>query len=93
MQTCEHLIEDDVPEEKYVLFMFNGQRAQRLEVTEESEVFSRNIAEGTEFHATIYHLIKDMASEAAMEIIEKTHYLFIDTVFQLLFMTKVLTYS
>ncbi|KAJ6666263.1 hypothetical protein lerEdw1_000535 [Lerista edwardsae] len=92
-RACEHLIQDDVPEEKYVLFMFNGQRAQRLEVKEESEVFSKNIAEGTEFHATIYHLIKDMASDAAMEIIQNAHYLFIDTIFQLLFLTKVLTYS
>ncbi|XP_066489869.1 dynein axonemal intermediate chain 7 [Tiliqua scincoides] len=91
-KACEHLVEEDVPED-WVLFMFSGQRAQRLEITEDSDVFSKNIAEGTEFHSTLYHLIKDMASEAAMETIKKTHYLFIDTVFQLLFATRVLTYS
>lgn len=93
LQACEHKDEDPVPEQDWILFMFSDLRAQRLDITEESKVFSKNIAKGTEFHSTVYHLIKDMASEAAMETIKNTHYLFINTVFQLLFATRVLTYS
>nr|XP_034982500.1 protein CASC1 [Zootoca vivipara] len=90
---CEHLKQEPVWEEKWLLVMFNGQRAQRLQLTEESNHFSKNIAEDTEFHSTLYHLIKDLGSEEAMERIKEAHHLFIDAVYQLLLSTKILTYS
>ncbi|XP_060632378.2 dynein axonemal intermediate chain 7 [Anolis sagrei] len=92
-KACEHLAQEPVKEDNWALYMFSGQRAQRLEITEESEAFSNNIAEDTEFHSTLYHLIKDASSEEGMERVSKTHYLFIDAVYQLLLATRVLTYS
>ncbi|XP_062839307.1 dynein axonemal intermediate chain 7 isoform X2 [Anolis carolinensis] len=92
-RACEHLDQEPVKEENWALYMFSGQRAQRLQITEESEAFSNNIAEETEFHSTLYHLIKDASSEEGMARVSKTHYLFIDTVYQLLLATRVLTYS
>ncbi|KAJ7329261.1 hypothetical protein JRQ81_015435 [Phrynocephalus forsythii] len=92
-KACEHLTEGPVKEESWALYMFNGQRAQRLELTEDSETFSRNIAENTEFHSTLYHLIRDASSEMGMERVNHAHCLFTDAVYQLLLATKVLTYS
>ncbi|XP_053262569.1 dynein axonemal intermediate chain 7 [Podarcis raffonei] len=90
---CEHLSKEPVWDKDWALLMFNGQRAQRLQLTEESDNFSKNIAEDTEFHSTLYHLIKDFGSEEAMERIRQAHHLFIDVVYQLLLSTKLLTYS
>ncbi|CAI5786486.1 Dynein axonemal intermediate chain 7 [Podarcis lilfordi] len=90
---CEHLSKEPVWDKDWALLMFNGQRAQRLQLTEDSDNFSKNIAEDTEFHSTLYHLIKDFGSEEAMERIRQAHHLFIDVVYQLLLSTKLLTYS
>uniref|UniRef100_A0A8C3TC70 Dynein axonemal intermediate chain 7 n=1 Tax=Chelydra serpentina TaxID=8475 RepID=A0A8C3TC70_CHESE len=79
--------------QNWSLYMFNGQRAQRLKISETSEAFSEELAENTEFHSTLYHLIKDFASEEAIEKVKKTSCLFIDATYQLLMATRVLTYS
>ncbi|XP_053107402.1 dynein axonemal intermediate chain 7 isoform X3 [Hemicordylus capensis] len=92
-KACEHLEETEIHEDSWALYMFNGQRAQRLQIKEESDAFSKNIAEDTEFHSTLYHLIKDAAGDAAMAKVLQTHFLFIDTVYQLLLATRVLTYA
>ncbi|XP_042325811.1 dynein axonemal intermediate chain 7 isoform X5 [Sceloporus undulatus] len=92
-KACEHLTQEPITDGEWALYMFSGQRAQRLEITEESQVFSKNIAEDTEFHSTLYHLIRDASSEEGMERVNHTHYLFIDAVYHLLLATKVLTYS
>ncbi|KAG8138443.1 hypothetical protein E2320_004341 [Naja naja] len=80
-------------EEEWELYMFNGQRAQKLAIDEESDAFSKNIAEGSEFHSTLYHLLKDTGSEDAMDRVKQSNYLFIDAVCQMLLATRVLTYS
>ncbi|XP_075754692.1 dynein axonemal intermediate chain 7 isoform X3 [Pelodiscus sinensis] len=92
-KVSEHLKTDTVTEEDWSLYMFNGQRAQRLKINESSEAFSEELASNTEFHSTLYHLIKDFASEEALEKVKKTSCLFIDAVYQLLIATRVLTYS
>uniref|UniRef100_A0A8D0LCV6 Dynein axonemal intermediate chain 7 n=1 Tax=Sphenodon punctatus TaxID=8508 RepID=A0A8D0LCV6_SPHPU len=92
-KVSEHLKEGPVQDEDWSLYMFNSQRAQRLRITEHSEAFSEDLAERTEFHSTLFHMIKDFATEAAVEKVKCTHYLFIDAVFQLLFAIRVLTYS
>ncbi|KAH0617144.1 hypothetical protein JD844_028844 [Phrynosoma platyrhinos] len=92
-KACEHLTQEPIKDEEWDLYMFSGQRAQRLEITEESKAFSKNIAEDTEFHSTLYHLIRDASSEEGMERVNHTHYLFIDAVYHLLLATRVLTYS
>uniref|UniRef100_A0A8D2KY81 Dynein axonemal intermediate chain 7 n=1 Tax=Varanus komodoensis TaxID=61221 RepID=A0A8D2KY81_VARKO len=92
-KACEHLGQEEVSDGSWALYMFNGQRAQRLEISEESETFSKNIAEDTEFHSTLYHLIRDAGSDAGMERVNHTDCLFVDVVHQLLLATRVLTYS
>uniref|UniRef100_A0A8C0GAE5 Dynein axonemal intermediate chain 7 n=1 Tax=Chelonoidis abingdonii TaxID=106734 RepID=A0A8C0GAE5_CHEAB len=92
-KVSEHLKTDAVKDEDWSLYMFNGQRAQRLKISETSEAFSEDLAENTEFHSTLYHLIKDFASEEAIEKVKKASCLFIDAIYQLLITTRVLTYS
>ncbi|XP_062990586.1 dynein axonemal intermediate chain 7 [Elgaria multicarinata webbii] len=92
-KSCEHLTQDPVRDATWALYMFNGERAQRLMITEESDAFSKNIAEDTEFHSTLYHLLRDASTDAGMERVSHTHYLFIDAVYQLLLATRVLTYA
>ncbi|XP_026534059.1 protein CASC1 [Notechis scutatus] len=93
-KACEHLTdEEQILEEEWELYMFNGQRAQKLAIDEESNAFSKNIAEGSEFHSTLYHLLKDTGSKDAMDRVKQSNYLFIDAVYQMLLATRVLTYS
>ncbi|XP_060101922.1 dynein axonemal intermediate chain 7 [Heteronotia binoei] len=90
-KACE-CSEQEVPE-NWALYMFNGQRAQKLRLTESSDTFSKAIADESEFHSTLFHLLKDTASEAALDRVQRAHYLFIDCVYQLLTATRLLSYA
>ncbi|NXE21401.1 CASC1 protein, partial [Ardeotis kori] len=90
-KVSEHLKADSVKE--WSLYMFNGQKAQKLKITETSEAFSEELEEGSEFHSTLYHMLKDFASKEAIDKVETAGFLFIDVVYQLLLATRVLTYS
>uniref|UniRef100_A0A8C5MCP3 Dynein axonemal intermediate chain 7 n=1 Tax=Leptobrachium leishanense TaxID=445787 RepID=A0A8C5MCP3_9ANUR len=83
----------DTSEESWALYMLNPHRTQRLKISESSEAFSAELFERSEFHSTLYHMIKDYASPDAMEAPKNTHHLFLDCVHQILSMTRVLTYS
>ncbi|XP_040985586.1 dynein intermediate chain CFAP94, axonemal isoform X10 [Aquila chrysaetos chrysaetos] len=87
----EHLKADSVKD--WSLYMFNGQKAQKLKITETSEAFSEELEEDSEFHSTLYHMLKDFASKEAIDKVETANFLFIDVVYQLLLATRVLTYS
>lgn len=73
--------------------MFNGQRAQKLKITEASEAFSEELEEDSEFHSTLYHMLKDSASKEAVDKVGGASFLFVDVVYELLLATRVLTYS
>ncbi|XP_052644753.1 dynein axonemal intermediate chain 7 isoform X7 [Harpia harpyja] len=90
-KVSEHLKADSVKD--WSLYMFNGQKAQKLKITETSEAFSEELEEDSEFHSTLYHMLKDFASKEAIDKVETTNFLFIDVVYQLLLATRVLTYS
>uniref|UniRef100_A0A8C3MF20 Dynein axonemal intermediate chain 7 n=1 Tax=Geospiza parvula TaxID=87175 RepID=A0A8C3MF20_GEOPR len=75
------------------LLMFNGEKVQHLKLTESSEAFLEELEEESEFHSTLYHMVKDSASNEAMEKVERAGCLFIDSVYQLLLATRVLAYS
>ncbi|KAJ7415995.1 Protein CASC1 [Willisornis vidua] len=92
-QVSEHLEADSVKDNNWSLYMFNGQKAQKLKITESSEAFSEELEEDSEFHSTLYHQLKDFASKGAMERVEAASFLFSDVVYQLLLATRVLTYS
>ncbi|NXJ82345.1 CASC1 protein, partial [Trogon melanurus] len=92
-KVSEHLKVDALKDEDWCLYMFNGQKAQKLKITETSEAFSEELEEDSEFHSTLYHMLKDSASKEAIDKIETASFLFIDVVYQLLLATRVLTYS
>lgn len=73
--------------------MFSGNRAQRLKIDEDSEAFSEALKEETEFHSTLYHMIKDFASQEAMEKINGPDSQFIDSVCHMLLCIRLLSYS
>ncbi|XP_071405735.1 dynein axonemal intermediate chain 7-like [Pithys albifrons albifrons] len=92
-QVSEHLEADSVKDSNWSLYMFDGQKAQKLKITESSEAFSEELEEDSEFHSTLYHQLKDFANKGAMERVEAASFLFSDVVDQLLLATRVLTYS
>ncbi|XP_065530191.1 dynein axonemal intermediate chain 7 isoform X2 [Lathamus discolor] len=92
-KVSEHLKAESVKDEDWSLYLFNGQKAQKLKITESSEAFSEEIEEDSEFHSTIYHMLKDFSSKEAIDKVETASFLFIDVVYQLLLATRVLTYS
>ncbi|XP_061864931.1 dynein axonemal intermediate chain 7 isoform X4 [Colius striatus] len=93
IKVSEHLTADSVKDKDWCLCMFNGQKAQKLKISETSEAFSDELEEGAEFHSTLYHMLKDFASKDAIAKVEAANFLFIDSVYQLLLATRVLTYS
>ncbi|OXB58298.1 hypothetical protein ASZ78_012581, partial [Callipepla squamata] len=89
----EHLKAESVTDEEWSLYMFNGQRAQKLKISEASEAFSAELEADSEFHSTLYHMLRDSASKAAIDKVNTANFLFVDAVCQLLLATRVLTYS
>ncbi|XP_023421076.2 dynein axonemal intermediate chain 7 isoform X2 [Cavia porcellus] len=77
----------------WALFMFSGDRAQRLKIQEDSASFSEALGEDMEFHSTLYHMVKDFASKEAMERTRSSSCQFIDSVCYMLLSTRVLSYS
>ncbi|XP_043823533.1 dynein axonemal intermediate chain 7 [Dromiciops gliroides] len=92
-KASELLKKDYVEDHEWSLYMFNGERAQKLKINELSEEFSEELQDDTEFHSTLYHMIKDFTSEAALQRIRNSNYLFTDAVCKLLLSVRVLTYS
>ncbi|XP_062490778.1 dynein axonemal intermediate chain 7 isoform X2 [Pezoporus occidentalis] len=90
-KVSEHLKAESVKD--WSLYLFNGQKAQKLKITESSEAFSEEREEDSEFHSTIYHMLKDFSSKEAIDKVETASFLFTDVVYQLLLATRVLTYS
>ncbi|MBN3317521.1 CASC1 protein, partial [Atractosteus spatula] len=93
MQVSEHLKTDPVSEEEWSLYLLSTQKAMRLKNREYCESFSTELAEGSEFHSTFLHMLKERMCDAALDRINHSHYLFIDCVQKLLYATRVLTYS
>lgn len=91
-QVREHLSEE-VEQNPWVLLMFSGDRAQMLKMQEESDKFSETLREDSEFHSTIYHMMKDFASPGAMEMVRHSDCQFIDSVCYMLLSIRVLSYS
>ena len=90
----EHLNkEEPIQNPNWALLMFNGDRAQRLKIDEYSEAFSEALKEETEFHSTVYHMVKDFASEEAMEKIRSSKCQLIDSVCHMLLSIRLLSYS
>ncbi|XP_013366900.1 PREDICTED: protein CASC1 isoform X2 [Chinchilla lanigera] len=89
----EHLSDEHTETPNWELYMFSGDRAWRLKIEEESESFSEALGEKTEFHSTLFHMVKDFASKEAIEKVRRSSCQFIDSVCYLLLSTRVLSYS
>ncbi|XP_056338414.1 dynein axonemal intermediate chain 7 isoform X2 [Oenanthe melanoleuca] len=89
----EHLTAGSPEDNNWSLYMFSGEKVQNLKLTETSEAFSEDLEEESEFHSTLYHMLKDTASNKAMDKVEGAGFLFIDSVYQLLHATRVLAFS
>lgn len=88
IRECHNSSNDD-----WCIYMLSTQRTQRLRVSETDDTFSEDLYEGSEFHSTLYHMIKDYSNPDAIDRLKHSHHLFVDCVQQLLSMTRVLTYS
>ncbi|KAM3925258.1 dynein axonemal intermediate chain 7 [Leptodactylus fuscus] len=78
---------------EWALYLLSTRRAQRLKVTESCDTFSEELYEGSEFHSTLYHMVRDYSSAEATARLRHSHHLHMDCVYELLSATKVLTYS
>ncbi|NXI23058.1 CASC1 protein, partial [Sterrhoptilus dennistouni] len=92
-QVSEHPTAGSAKDDDWSLYMFSGEKIQNLKLTETSEAFSEELKEESEFHSTLYHMLKDSASSEAMDKVGRAGFLFIDSVYQLLLATRVLAYS
>ncbi|CAO2607158.1 Dynein axonemal intermediate chain 7, partial [Lemmus lemmus] len=86
-------VKEDLAEANDHLLMFTGDRAQMLKIREDSEAFSEALKEETEFHSTLYHMVKDFASPEAMEKVRHSDCQFIDSVCHMLLSIRVLSFS
>ncbi|XP_066523222.1 dynein axonemal intermediate chain 7 isoform X2 [Hoplias malabaricus] len=93
LQVCEQLEAGPVPERAWSLYLLGAQRNQRLKMTEMNEEFSSELANGTEFHSTFLHLLRDSMSPEGRARVSHSHHLFLHTVQRLLCATRVLTFS
>ncbi|XP_066561446.1 dynein axonemal intermediate chain 7 isoform X1 [Amia ocellicauda] len=93
IQVSEHLKTEPVAEEEWALYLLSARRSLRLKITEYSSAFEADLAEGTEFHSTFLHMVKDGISDSVLERVNQSRPLFIDCVHKLLCATRVLTYS
>ncbi|XP_073645059.1 dynein axonemal intermediate chain 7 isoform X3 [Tursiops truncatus] len=93
-QVREHLPkEEPIQNPNWTLLMFNGDRAQSLKINESSDAFSEALKEETEFHSTLYHMVKDFASKEAMKKVRCSSCQFVDSVCHMLLSTRLLSYS
>ncbi|XP_048010908.1 dynein axonemal intermediate chain 7 isoform X1 [Megalobrama amblycephala] len=93
LQACEQLEAEPVAEEAWSLYLLGAQRNQHLKMKEHDSSFSPELAEGTEFHSTFLHMLRQDMSIEGQARIRQSHYLYTDTVQRLLWATRVLTYS
>ncbi|XP_055428166.1 dynein axonemal intermediate chain 7 isoform X5 [Bubalus kerabau] len=93
-QVREHLLkEEPIQNPNWTLLMFSGDRAQSLKISESSDAFSEVLKEETEFHSTLYHMVKDFASQEAMRAVRHSNCQFVDSVCHMLLSTRLLSYS
>ncbi|XP_070551634.1 dynein axonemal intermediate chain 7-like isoform X2 [Ptychodera flava] len=79
--------------DEWSLLMISSQRAMKLRMTEFDDQFTEDFAEGTEFHADLYHMVLDLSTEQGIDRMKLSSFQFVDAVYQLLSATRVITYS
>lgn len=93
IQAVEQLEDEQPLEEDWSLFNIGTHSSCKLRMKEEDSELSEDLAENTQFHSDLYHMVLDGASEKAQQRVKASNFLFIDCVYQLLNATKIITYS
>lgn len=93
LQACEQLEAGPVAEEAWSTYLLGAQRNQRLKMKENDDGFSPELAEGSEFHSTFLHMLRQDMSRAGQEKVHQSQHLYADVIQRLLCATRVLTYS
>ncbi|XP_013385748.1 protein CASC1 [Lingula anatina] len=93
IQGAECMKDEPLLEEDWGLFMATKKRTIKLKMSEFDEEFSDDHADGTNYHADLYHLVMEALSAEGQQKIKDTNYKFYNTVSTMLSATKVLTYA
>ncbi|KAL9955781.1 hypothetical protein ACROYT_G037160 [Oculina patagonica] len=93
IQAVEQLEDEQPLEEDWSLFNIGTHSSCKLRMKEEDSDLSEDLAENTQLHSDLYHMVLDGASEEAQQRVKSSNFLFIDCVYQLLNATKIITYS
>lgn len=93
IQAIEQLQDEQPLEEDLSLYNIGTHSSCKLRMREEDSELSDDVAENTQLHSDLYHMVLDGASEEAQQRVNNSHFLFSDCVYQLLNATKIITYS
>jgi len=80
-------------EEEWCLLLLGREQMCKLAIDEFAETFAADVAPGQQVHFDLPHLVKPWISEKSMERVEASTPVFIDTVYQMLMATKLITFS
>ncbi|XP_071954710.1 dynein axonemal intermediate chain 7 homolog [Antedon mediterranea] len=93
LQGCENLSETPPADDQWSVLMISSHRAMKLRITEDDQDFSEDFAEGTQFHADLYHMVCDLSTDAGRERMRQSDFMFVNAVSQWLEATRLLTYA
>ncbi|XP_029189944.2 dynein axonemal intermediate chain 7 homolog isoform X2 [Acropora millepora] len=93
IQAVEQLQDEQPLEEDWSLYNIGTHSSCKMRMKEDDNELSNDVAENTQLHSGLYHMVLDGASEEAQERVNASHFLFIDCVYQLLDASKIITYS
>ncbi|TRY62242.1 hypothetical protein DNTS_020207 [Danionella cerebrum] len=93
LQAFEQLEAGPVSEKDWSVYLCGAQRNQLLKMKEHDDTFSPELAEGSEFHSTFVHMLRQDMSPESQARVRGSHHLYTDIVQKLLCATRVLTYS
>ncbi|XP_063960514.1 dynein axonemal intermediate chain 7-like isoform X1 [Lytechinus pictus] len=90
---CEKLVPEPVKDEEWQVLLTSKKQTSKLKMGEYDEEFSEAFAEGSQFHADLYHMVSDLCSEEGHERMKNTEFGYIDAVHKMLEATRVIAFS
>ncbi|XP_075257384.1 dynein axonemal intermediate chain 7 homolog isoform X2 [Convolutriloba macropyga] len=84
---------NETGEEDWCLLLLGREQMCKLAIDEFAETFSTDVAQGQQVHFDMVHLVKPWVCEKSMQRVEESSPIFIDTVYQMLMATKLITFS
>ncbi|XP_030844896.1 protein CASC1 isoform X2 [Strongylocentrotus purpuratus] len=90
---CEKLVPEPVKDEDWQVLLTSKKQTSKLKMGEYDEEFSEAFAEGSQFHADLYHMVNDLCSEGGHERMKNTEFGYINAVHKMLEATRVIAFS